>query len=171
MGEEYVPSKRATFLYFAYGSNLWTKRLHLQNSSAVRKGTAQLKVNQFSVIESKSRYLIMTLSMQGYRLDFSRPGEPGEPSIWNGSSATIVEDEKRTVWGAVYEIDLMHMASLDIQEGVHIDYYVPLIKEVETPDGQILECRTYQMTKIPVNAIKLSDSSNPDVRKPSKSQY
>lgn len=41
----YVPSKRSTFLYFAYGSNLWTKRIHLQNSSAVRKGIAQLKVN------------------------------------------------------------------------------------------------------------------------------
>lgn len=45
MSEEYVPSKRSTFLYFAYGSNLWTKRIHLQNSSAIRKGIAQLKVN------------------------------------------------------------------------------------------------------------------------------
>ena len=45
MSGTYIPSKRATFLYFAYGSNLWTKRIHLQNSSAIRKGIAQLKVN------------------------------------------------------------------------------------------------------------------------------
>lgn len=44
MSDEYVPSKRSTFLYFAYGSNLWTKRIHLQNSSAIRKGIAHLKV-------------------------------------------------------------------------------------------------------------------------------
>lgn len=102
-------------------------------------------------------------------MDFSRPGEPGEPSIWNGSSATIVEDENHKVWGVVYEIDLMHLSSLDIQEGVHIDYYVPLIKEVQTPSGETLECRTYQMTNIPAQAINLSDASNPLERKPSKS--
>lgn len=44
MNEEYVPSKRATFMYFAYGSNLWSPRIRLQNASAVRKGIAQLKV-------------------------------------------------------------------------------------------------------------------------------
>lgn len=44
MVDKYIPSMRSTFLYFAYGSNLWTKRIHLQNSSAVRKGIAQLKV-------------------------------------------------------------------------------------------------------------------------------
>lgn len=42
-----MPSKRSTFMYFAYGSNLWTKRICLQNSSAVRKGIAQLKVILF----------------------------------------------------------------------------------------------------------------------------
>lgn len=48
---------------------------------------------------------------QGYRLDFYQP--PNEPTIWNGSSATIVEDEDHVVWGTVWEIDLTHMASLD----------------------------------------------------------
>ena len=32
-----------TFLYFAYGSNLLTKRIHHQNPSAVSKGPALLK--------------------------------------------------------------------------------------------------------------------------------
>lgn len=45
MSDEYVPSMRSTFLYFAYGSNLWTKRLQLQNPSAIRKGIAELKVS------------------------------------------------------------------------------------------------------------------------------
>lgn len=45
MSDEYVPTMRSTFLYFAYGSNLWTKRIHLQNPSAIRKGIAELKVS------------------------------------------------------------------------------------------------------------------------------
>lgn len=45
MGDDYVPSKRQTFLYFAYGSNLWTNRIRIQNKSAVRSGIAELKVN------------------------------------------------------------------------------------------------------------------------------
>lgn len=44
MVDKYIPSVRSTFLYFAYGSNLWTKRIRLQNASAIRKGIAQLKV-------------------------------------------------------------------------------------------------------------------------------
>lgn len=62
----------------------------------------------------------------------------------------------------------MHLASLDIQEGVHIDKYIPLIKEVETPDGEQLECRVYQMINVPTNSINLSDPNNPFERKPSK---
>lgn len=44
MVDKYIPSVRSKFLYFAYGSNLWTKRIRLQNASAIRKGIAQLKV-------------------------------------------------------------------------------------------------------------------------------
>lgn len=47
--DEYTPSKRATFLYFAYGSNLWTKRIHHRNPTAVRKGIAELKVSIISI--------------------------------------------------------------------------------------------------------------------------
>lgn len=35
---------RATFMYFGYGSNLLTKRLRIQNPSAVRKNIGVLKV-------------------------------------------------------------------------------------------------------------------------------
>lgn len=54
------------------------------------------------------------------------------------------------------------------QEGVHIDIYAPLIKEVETPDGEILECRMYQMLNTPKNKIKLSDPKISPERQPSK---
>lgn len=44
MSDSTMGSKRSTFMYFAYGSNLWTKRIRLQNKTAVRRGIAQLKV-------------------------------------------------------------------------------------------------------------------------------
>lgn len=34
-------------MYFAYGSNLWTDRIRLQNPSAIRKNIATLKVQKF----------------------------------------------------------------------------------------------------------------------------
>ena len=37
-----APSPRSTFLYFAYGSNLLTERIHFQNPSATFRGAAQL---------------------------------------------------------------------------------------------------------------------------------
>lgn len=45
--DNYQPSKRSTFMYFAYGSNLWTDRIRLQNPSAIRKSIATLKVQKF----------------------------------------------------------------------------------------------------------------------------
>lgn len=39
-------SKRSTFMYFGYGSNLLAKRIHIQNPSAVRKYIGVLKVGQ-----------------------------------------------------------------------------------------------------------------------------
>jgi gamma-glutamylcyclotransferase len=35
----------STFLYFAYGSNLLTKRIHINNPSAVRVGIGKLMVH------------------------------------------------------------------------------------------------------------------------------
>jgi hypothetical protein len=39
-----------TFLYFAYGSNLWTKRIHENNRSAEMKSTALLKVRPITLL-------------------------------------------------------------------------------------------------------------------------
>lgn len=40
-----------TFLYFAYGSNLLSKRIHIQNPTAERRGIGRLKVS--SAISTK----------------------------------------------------------------------------------------------------------------------
>lgn len=38
-----------TFLYFAYGSNLLMERIHINNPSAERAGTAKLEVSLFHI--------------------------------------------------------------------------------------------------------------------------
>ena len=38
-----------TFLYFAYGSNLLSKRIHINNPSAVRCGIGKLEVSLFKI--------------------------------------------------------------------------------------------------------------------------
>lgn len=65
----------------------------------------------------------------------------------------------------------MHMASLDIQEGVHIDKYIPLIKNVVKPNGEAVECRLYQMLDAPSKPIDYSNPNIPNEHKPSKSMY
>lgn len=42
-----------TFLYFAYGSNLLEKRIHIQNPTAVRKGIGRLKVREREIVDGK----------------------------------------------------------------------------------------------------------------------
>lgn len=102
-------------------------------------------------------------------MDFYKP--ESAKSYWNGSSATVTEDENKSVWGALWEIDLMDMPMLDNQEGVHLDQYVPLIKEVYKPDGEVVECRLYQMCGAPTDRLKLNSDTLPNERKPSKSLY
>lgn len=39
-----IAKNNSTFMYFAYGSNLLSNRIHIQNPSAVRKTIGVLKV-------------------------------------------------------------------------------------------------------------------------------
>ncbi|PZC76375.1 hypothetical protein B5X24_HaOG204742 [Helicoverpa armigera] len=112
-----VPSPEGTFFYFAYGSNLLTKRLHVQNPSANFYSAAKLK---------------------DYRLDFNMQTE-----AWQGAVATIVEDEGKEVWGAVWTISNDQMHHLDDQEGVAEGLYFPKNVTVTTRNGQYLVARTY----------------------------
>lgn len=43
-----------------------------------------------------------------------------------------------------------------------------MIKEVHTPDGEVIECRLYQMAELPLDKVKLKDRSIPYERKPSR---
>lgn len=83
-----MSSAAKTFLYFGFGSNLLTKRIHLNNPTAIRRGTGKLK---------------------DYRLDFFH-----HCPRWNGSSATIVPEQGKIVWGAIWEIDLSNLPNLDM---------------------------------------------------------
>ncbi|XP_065165290.1 gamma-glutamylcyclotransferase-like [Atheta coriaria] len=128
-----------TFMYFAYGSNLLTKRLHVQNPSAVKRGCGKLK---------------------DFQLDFNYYSKR-----WKGAAATIVPKEGAYVWGAIYEIDNEHIPSLDNQEGVHDNVYFPLEVDVETPEGAFTKCRVYQQCNNPPVCDNLANL--PDDRKPS----
>ncbi|XP_033207643.1 gamma-glutamylcyclotransferase-like isoform X2 [Belonocnema kinseyi] len=128
-----------TFLYFSYGSNLFSKRIHINNPTAIKKTTAQLK---------------------NYRLDFNTFSKN-----WKGASATIVPTEGFNVWGVVWEIDNSNLPCLDKQEGVADNIYFPLKVSVKTPEGQILDCRSYQQCNNPEKHINLK--LLPEERQPS----
>ncbi|XP_049762234.1 gamma-glutamylcyclotransferase-like isoform X1 [Schistocerca cancellata] len=111
------------FLYFAYGSNLLAKRIHINNPTAVRISKAKLA---------------------DYRLDFGYWSRR-----WKGAAATVVPDQGKHVWGAVWQMDKSDMDNLDRQEGVSSDIYFPFEVEVEKPDGKKLLCRCYQLCNTP----------------------
>uniref|UniRef100_A0A8D9B8X9 gamma-glutamylcyclotransferase n=1 Tax=Cacopsylla melanoneura TaxID=428564 RepID=A0A8D9B8X9_9HEMI len=127
-----------TFLYFAFGSNLNSKRIHVNNPSAKRKGVGLLK---------------------NYRLDFNRYSER-----WKGSVATVVPDQDEEVWGALWEIDVKDMDNLDSQEGVHIGWYRVFQPQIQTNnDNQTVQCRSYHLIDQPPKQTPL-----PEERYPSK---
>lgn len=110
---------KQTFLYFAYGSNLLTQRIHENNPSAIRYGIAKLP---------------------NYRLDFNL-----HSPRWHGASATIAPTPESHVWGSLWELDVADMKHLDEQECGGNEMYFSLDVDVEmAPDGALKKCRTYQ---------------------------
>ncbi|KAG7210758.1 hypothetical protein KM043_012252 [Ampulex compressa] len=120
-----------TFLYFAYGSNMLLKRLHINNPTAVFKNIGCLK---------------------NFRLDFMTYSER-----WHGASATIVPtlDSNSCVWGVVWELNECNLETLDYQEGVADQIYFPRMVYVETPDEDVFECRVYQQCNKPQEYTEL----------------
>jgi gamma-glutamylcyclotransferase (GGCT)/AIG2-like uncharacterized protein YtfP len=78
-----------TFLYFAYGSNLWPPRLRGRCPSAREIGSAVL---------------------QGWAPVYSKPSVDGSAKL------SIVEKEDAEVHGALYEIDEVERSALDQAE-------------------------------------------------------
>ncbi|CAG4978041.1 unnamed protein product [Parnassius apollo] len=134
-----VTPVRDTFLYFAYGSNLLKRRIHINNPSAVFVGIGRLDEHQ---------------------LDFIKYSDH-----WRGASATIVPTKGRHVWGAIWRLHNNDLKSLDWQEGVDTNWYFPKIINVITPCGTNLECRTYQQTINP--PPRTEDEEIPHDRRPS----
>ncbi|CAB3240972.1 unnamed protein product [Arctia plantaginis] len=127
-----------TFLYFAYGSNLLKKRIHINNPSAQFLGSGRLDDHQ---------------------LDFMKYSEN-----WRGTSATIIPTKDSHVWGAIWRINNADMEALDRQEGVDTNWYFPKQVDVLISDGSKVNCRTYQQTINPPQREKGKEL--PEERRP-----
>uniref|UniRef100_A0A2K5PYN7 Gamma-glutamylcyclotransferase n=1 Tax=Cebus imitator TaxID=2715852 RepID=A0A2K5PYN7_CEBIM len=113
-----------SFLYFAYGSNLMTERIHLRNPSAAFFCVARL---------------------QDFKLDFGN--SQGKTSqTWHGGIATIFQSPGDEVWGVVWKMNKSNLNSLDEQEGVKSGTYVVIEVKVSTQEGREITCRSYLMT-------------------------
>ncbi|PZC84087.1 hypothetical protein B5X24_HaOG205809 [Helicoverpa armigera] len=129
------------FLYFAYGSNLLKRRIHINNPSAVFLGVGRL---------------------DKYKLDFV----PGPyVKLWGGAVATIVPNDKEHVWGAVWRMQSDALVTLDKQEGVEIKQYFAKTVDVHIDNGKKAKCRTYQHLTTP--PILDSLTNLPEDRRPS----
>nr|XP_008521172.1 PREDICTED: gamma-glutamylcyclotransferase [Equus przewalskii] len=128
-GCEDLRSREAeSFLYFAYGSNLLTERIHLRNPSAAFFCVARLCVAR----------------LQDFKLDFGNfKGKTSE--TWHGGIATIFQSPGDEVWGVVWKMNKSNLSSLDKQEGVKSGTYVPIEVNVYTQEGKKITCRSYQM--------------------------
>ncbi|KAB1276113.1 Gamma-glutamylcyclotransferase [Camelus dromedarius] len=122
-GEALRNQEEESFLYFAYGSNLLTERIHLRNPSAA---------------------FCCVACLQDFKLDFGNSqGKTSE--TWHGGIATVFESPGDEVWGVVWKMNKSNLSSLDTQEGVKSGTYVPIEVNVSTQEGKEITCRSYQM--------------------------
>ncbi|XP_015930173.2 gamma-glutamylcyclotransferase [Parasteatoda tepidariorum] len=103
-----------SFLYFSYGSNMLNRRILINCPSAIYKCNAKL---------------------EKYQLLFT-----GYSNSWKGAPATIIKNEKDSVWGVVWEILKEHEDALNRQERGYQEIYIPVCSEEKT-----LMCKSYQM--------------------------
>lgn len=110
------------FLYFGFGSNLEAARLHIHCPSA--------------------RFLSIA-RLADHRLAFSIESK----NTWHGGVADVRPEPGSEVWGALWLIDDEHSEPLDRQEGLFRDppAYQRLSVQLETPVGDLITCRSYQV--------------------------
>lgn len=116
-----MSAEKPTFLYFGYGSNLYSERIHINNPSAKKVAVAKLS---------------------DYTLSFGNFSKG-----WGGASATIKPKEGSYVWGVVWEIDMEHLPALDKQEGVPYVYQRLENMKVLTQKQEELTVLTYHLVK------------------------
>lgn len=100
-------------LYFAYGSNMWSHRMHIRNPTAKFFDTAEL---------------------EGYYVGFVDDFES-----WQGAAATLKKSAERTTHGVLWTIPKGDIHSLDRQERE----YEAADVTVKLPSGDKVVCRTY----------------------------
>merc|ERR1711990_443496 len=89
-----------TFLYFAFGSNLNSKRIHINSPTAKFIGFGRL---------------------DNWRLIFC-----WESSRWRGGVASIEPCEGEHVIGCIWQIGIENLSELGVQEGVDQNIYTPI---------------------------------------------
>lgn len=114
-------SRPDSFLYFAYGSNMLTRRLRERTPSARAVGVATLA---------------------GFELRWHKVSKDGSAKC---DMVPAAATEAR-VYGVVFEIAMQDKRALDLAEGIGLGYREQLVK-VETVQGAI-EAWTYRATNI-----------------------
>lgn len=112
----------ADFLYFAFGSNLDAARLHIHCPSA---------------------RLVTIARLADHRLAFTLESR----NTWRGGVADVRPAPGDHVWGALWLIAGDESHGLDTQEGLFRDppAYRRYRVTVETPAGDVVSCRCYQV--------------------------
>ena len=114
-----VKATERHFYYFAFGSNLYSKRIRLKNPTAT-----QITIGK----------------LLNYKLGFKDLQE----TAWGGAPATIIEDTNSHVWGVVWRLSQFDLENLDAQEGApHI--YNRMAVNVKGIKGIDYECYTYYL--------------------------
>lgn len=103
-------------LYAAYGSNLDPRQMLQRAPHSPHLGTGWLR---------------------GWRLTFG-----GEEIGWEGSVATLAEDNSSSVFVSIYDLTKIDESNLDQWEGVNTDLYRKIRVRVETLVGSNL-CYVY----------------------------
>lgn len=106
-------NKSDEVLYFAYGSNMWSHRMHIRNPTAKFFGTGEL---------------------QGYYVGFVDHAD-----AWRGATAALRESAERTTHGVVWSIPRENIPILDQQE----EGYEGADVSVKLSSGEKVVCRTY----------------------------
>lgn len=165
-----------TFMYFAYGSNLLSKRIHIKNPSAKRLGIGKLDVSSIYLTNFNSKYLILIHILISINLGLSlRLYDPNgflerccsnycwRFGLW-GLGRYL--GDRHVAYGKSWQVSFCHafvskllykINSIYRQEGVHLFVYKPLTKDIETLHGDLVSCRVYQQSTNPEDGLPIAD--------------
>uniref|UniRef100_A0A6A7FNA9 gamma-glutamylcyclotransferase n=1 Tax=Hirondellea gigas TaxID=1518452 RepID=A0A6A7FNA9_9CRUS len=145
-----------SFLYFAFGSNLLTDRIHINNPSAKFLDVAKLDGYQleFNYFSKRWRGAAATVNPVTQAQTSPEPPSPGEAS-YGGSAIDGGVSGPGHVWGVLWQLRREDISNLDSQEGVqvstcgaNIGVYRPLqVPVLRRSTGERVVARTYQLIK------------------------